>query len=305
MRKSEAYAVGGDMKRREFIAKCGAGLASIITAGKAPAAIVKSLLSTKGTDFDYAPEHIENPYVTDGLMLMYDGIWNAGLGEHDEQSMVWKDLSNNGYDLTVRNSCYFTDAALYASPDRTSHDAAGTTKAFYPGDFVTVEIGYNSTGAYNAGSAGTYYFLFCGYYPDRYGLQLQKYGYSGMILGSKKRNQSFNCYTGGTSSLVHGTRAVQMAATFGNDSNLDFAEISNAGAQWQSMDLKFTGTEGNNIPTGVHVFGTSNISGSPRNQGWGSVYGYVYYIRVYDRVLSEEELMWNRALDEERFHLPR
>lgn len=266
---------------------------------------IRSLLGSKGTAIsDYIPP-FQNPYVTDGLMLMYDGIWNAGLGEHDEQSMVWKDLSNNGYDLTVRNSCYFTDAALYASPDRTSHDAAGTTKAFYPGDFVTVEIGYNSTGAYNAGSVGVYDFLFCGYYPNYYGLRLYKSGYSGMILGSKKRNQSFNCYTGGTSIFVNGTRAVQMAATFGNDSNLDFAEISNAGAQWQSMDLRSTGTEGNNIPTGVHVFGASNTSGSPKNQGWGSVYGYVYYIRVYDRVLSEEELMWNRALDEERFHLPR
>ena len=293
------------MERREFLAKCGAGLAGIITAGKAPAAIVKSLLSTKGTDFDYAPEHIENPYVTDGLMLMYDGIWNAGLGEHDDNAMVWKDLSNNGYDLTVRNSYYFTDAALYASPDRTVRDAAGTTKPFYPSDEVTIEFGYNSTGAVNSGSAGTYGLFYCGYFSDNYGIALTKSGYSGMQFGSKKRNKLFDCSTGGSSYLVHGTRAVQMAATFGDDSNLEFAEISNSGGQWQEMSLRKATTYGDNIPTGVHIFGGSNAIGSPSSKGYGSVYGYVYYIRVYNRILSEEELMWNRALDEERFHLPR
>lgn len=39
-----------------------------------------------------------NPYVTDGLVAMWDGEWNAGGGVHDASATVWKDLSGNGYD---------------------------------------------------------------------------------------------------------------------------------------------------------------------------------------------------------------
>ena len=79
------------MKRREFIAKCGAGLAGIITAGKAPAAIVKSMLGANGADFIISKES-DFPYVTKGLIAMWDGEWNAGYGIHDPNATVWKNL---------------------------------------------------------------------------------------------------------------------------------------------------------------------------------------------------------------------
>ncbi len=34
----------------------------------------------------------QNPYVTDGLVAMWDGEWNAGGGVHDPNATVWKDL---------------------------------------------------------------------------------------------------------------------------------------------------------------------------------------------------------------------
>ena len=39
-------------------------------------------------------------YVTDGLVLRYDAIDNAGVGTHSDSPAVWKDLSGNGHDLT-------------------------------------------------------------------------------------------------------------------------------------------------------------------------------------------------------------
>ena len=35
---------------------------------------------------------IENPYITDGLVAMWDGEWNVGLGKHSDTATVWKDL---------------------------------------------------------------------------------------------------------------------------------------------------------------------------------------------------------------------
>ena len=43
-------------------------------------------------------------YVQDGLIAMWDGIENAGWGVHDPNATVWKDLSGNGYDLTMRGA---------------------------------------------------------------------------------------------------------------------------------------------------------------------------------------------------------
>ena len=43
-------------------------------------------------------------YVTDGLVLRYDAIDNAGVGTHSDSPSVWKDLSGNNNDLTLPGS---------------------------------------------------------------------------------------------------------------------------------------------------------------------------------------------------------
>lgn len=40
-------------------------------------------------------------YVTDGLVLRYDAIDNAGVGTHSDSPKVWADLSGNNHDLTL------------------------------------------------------------------------------------------------------------------------------------------------------------------------------------------------------------
>lgn len=41
-----------------------------------------------------------NPYVTDGLIAMWDGEWNAGGGIHDAAATMWKNLVSGGVDAT-------------------------------------------------------------------------------------------------------------------------------------------------------------------------------------------------------------
>lgn len=43
----------------------------------------------------------KNPYITDGLIAMWDGEWNAGAGVHNQSASVWKDISNNGRDAAL------------------------------------------------------------------------------------------------------------------------------------------------------------------------------------------------------------
>ena len=109
--------------RREFLDKCGYGLAGIIAAGNAPAAIVKSMLGTGGIKLVGA---IEMPtavdYIQDGLVALWDGIENEDWGIHNPNATVWKDLSGNDFDAVSRLSnwagyswgddCWISDAAV-------------------------------------------------------------------------------------------------------------------------------------------------------------------------------------------------
>ena len=56
-----------------------------------------------------------NPYVTDGLVAMWDGEWNAGGGVHDASAVVWKDLSGNGHDATVVDGQFGDDELVVES----------------------------------------------------------------------------------------------------------------------------------------------------------------------------------------------
>lgn len=56
-------------------------------------------------------EHLKNPYISDGLYAMYDGIWNAGLGIHQTSISSWKDLVGNN-DAEIDPSQVFEDYAF-------------------------------------------------------------------------------------------------------------------------------------------------------------------------------------------------
>ena len=79
------------MTTRREILKGGAGLAAILASGNAPAYLVKSMLAARGSFFGRAAGGggWVNPYVTDGLVAMWDGEWNAGGGVHDASANEW------------------------------------------------------------------------------------------------------------------------------------------------------------------------------------------------------------------------
>jgi len=53
-----------------------------------------------------------NPYVKDGLVAMWDGEWNIGLGMHDTNASVWKDLVGN-MDLSFTSAATICDTYVY------------------------------------------------------------------------------------------------------------------------------------------------------------------------------------------------
>ena len=65
----------------------------LVLGAVALAAPVRSMLGAQGainkTD---TSEGWKNPYITDGLVAMWDGEWNVGPGKHDSTSTEWIDL---------------------------------------------------------------------------------------------------------------------------------------------------------------------------------------------------------------------
>ena len=64
---------------------------SVLIGVVACATPIKSMLGADGVEIVEVDENA-NPYITDGLVAMWDGEWNAGIGIHDDNAIVWKDL---------------------------------------------------------------------------------------------------------------------------------------------------------------------------------------------------------------------
>ena len=50
------------------------------------------------------------PYITNGLVAMWDGKWNAGVGVHDANATVWKDIAGD-WDASLFGNNHWSDDA--------------------------------------------------------------------------------------------------------------------------------------------------------------------------------------------------
>ena len=74
---------------------------TVLLATVAVAAPVRSMLGVRGTMATSEAEPWVNPYITDGLVAMWDGEWNIAGGKHDPNATTWVDISGNGNDWTT------------------------------------------------------------------------------------------------------------------------------------------------------------------------------------------------------------
>lgn len=81
---------------------CKIFLAVILLAFDTPLAGGAAMLLAARASFAIAnAKRWRNPYITDGLVAMWDAEWNVGGGMHDANATKWIDLSGNGCNLTA------------------------------------------------------------------------------------------------------------------------------------------------------------------------------------------------------------
>jgi hypothetical protein len=213
-------------------------------------------------------------YITDGLIAMWDGEWNAGRGKHDPNTTTWVDLTGNGHDLTFHSiTPVFGDKYW----DKATREGDARTKgwAFAPdhsqeivvcvtnrhryarliGDFRGMDLAVEEGGT--SGPIGGYNTWFGDIPEIKSGF---KWDLNQRMTLSLTVNSALdlNCYRDGEQKVFH---------------------YKARGADTQTSDLIMCG----------------------RGDNQRGLAGRVYNIRIYNRSLTAAEVAHNYAIDKARF----
>ena len=214
------------------------------------------------------PSYTVADYVQEGLIAMWDGIENVGVGTHDSDSVVWKDLVGDKDMLLYRNSAFLSSCL---SIDDVSYACSQDPIT----SIGTIEVCLSRTDGNN----------------DVCLLSLDSAG------GRQMRN--FISWYGnkiGFSETDSRTYVAMSCPKNWDVTTFTFVPVS--GAVYSNGILKQNVSETFYYTTAVNYGGVSlNPGGIDRQR----ICGNWYCIRVYDRVLSDDEIAFNTAIDYERF----
>lgn len=233
-----------------------------------------------------------NPYVTDGLVTMWDGIWNVGNGSkrHDPSLHVWRDQVGGGIPIVSSNLySYFVDDGF-----------------LYDIDNIKTPLVGGPVGA----SDSEYSWKFCEVI-----FTLNKFSNTNAAL-------VFGCGSRASITLQKSTSSIGMTTVSGKTytfPNLDFSSLPVK----IGVSVSYSGTSSSDVNgQTMWLNGVSNGTLDGASDSWGNiklytnmigntysgiaayVAGVTYHsIRLYSRVLTQDEITANHGVDAERFNL--
>ena len=258
---------GGGMNTRKGFIRDGFGIAAILAAQSAPAILVRSMVAARGSFFGRGAGGggWVNPYVTDGLVAMWDGEWNAGWGLHDPNATTWKDIIS-GYDLDVTSGTW-GDKGLVG----TSTNACNATMTTVPQSFIDI---ISSDGC-TVEAVAT---------PLGYGTNI--YSFSSSIWSIYGWGNSVIWYW---FRIQSGPFNISNKGVIGEPISFSGTTDSNKRARWYCNAQQ--------LGSGTYGSQTAN------NDVFLGIKGIIHTARIYNRTLSDAEIAANYAIDKERFNL--
>jgi len=212
-------------------------------------------------------------YVQDGLIACWDGVENAGAGQHNPSATVWKDVKG-GYEFALTGVTIDADRMTFAGNESSfgKLSAADTASTFVAAKNGTMEIVYASR---NAAVSQ---------------VLLQSSTDSGVAFGSYSSGSKICTNTGSS-----------VKPTF------DFS----SGSATNSVSVRYTsGVSDSVLANGTRLSSTAQaiwlypnaetFIGNETIKGTGFP-GSIYCIRLYNRQLTDEEIAANHAVDVQRF----
>lgn len=268
------------MTRREFL-KSGVGLASIIAAQKSPA-YIKGLIAAFNTPFEGTTRWY-NPYVTDGLTHMWDGIWNTGEGgrHNPNAGNIWKPLVG-----TLRMKCWGWNSTC----GWWDNSMCGLDRALFESTY-TPTIGSGLT-------------IEC--CAPNFGGRTSRSCFCGILAGDGISNNFFLCVAGKTFGWIRKVpSAKEITAELINNPGFHTQTVSidPNGHCLVSIDGKDSLTL--DIPIDKFQYSEQASPGNHASTLMSTSEGSptFYNARIYNRMLSADEISHNAMVDSERFSL--
>lgn len=234
----------------------------------------------------YLPPPTARDYIQDGLVAMWDGIENAGLGIHSSTPSKWVDLTGNGYDIKLNTGLTISEDSISAVSRWIGYYGA---QIGFTSMSVCVRLRATNQSRMVAQPAGEANFVYFEFRP------------SDLKLGISQRGRDINNYVGiDIDPSMLGSRA-SLHANYGKSGSRFGAYecYLNGVAQTLKSGSGYPyNNAGTNFAVGSRIQGSSTPSGS-FNTG-----ADVCRIALYSRALTPEEIQHNYEIDKRRFNLP-
>ena len=233
-------------------------------------------------------------YVQDGLVLNYDGIRNVGVDQpHSMTTTTWVNLGSEGskYDLrqTVANQGKWGEVGF----DFKGKTAYGSTTEFTFGTSYTVQTLIDATTADHGSAIGYVTFPWS---SDNNSWKTFSIGVRGADItngtGSRIRLNHYNYFSAAAD--ITGSSFNYVTALIDVTNAWFFAGTALGGKK----DL---GSGKTLVPMTVSAWGIGGNPGGSATSAGQPLFGTIKSYRHYNRALSNEERVWNRAVDEYRF----
>lgn len=238
---------------------------------------VASSLGARSTAIVENGSELGIPYITDGLVAIWDGMWNVGIGEHDEVSSTWKDLIS-GLDTVLPSGAYVSDLCIgFTGNSDVSYNVSQETLDAFESANVTIEACLSICPA--PGAPYRIIFVTSGY---------EVYIYTPRTASSTQGYIFYNYY-GRTSSV---DSILDSGGNFLGTIALTCSTDTMMGTRYKN-GLYSSRATFSSIPQPAI---TSLLS-----RFWNGV--KVYSIRIYNRSLSAQEVAQNHEADVWRFGL--
>ena len=229
----------------------------------------------------------EDWYVMDGLVLMYDGIYNAGMNDHDNNANKWIQLvPDAGGDLNISSQTWTENGLTVDETGVSQVDL--TTSITTDEDGMTYEQVFSASNLSDAkGQRGSYFEPF----------------YTLASFGSIRRDGPILNYVNDIKTVLYISPQLEsnelITATLTSDG-------STTRHAYRDGSLVSSGTIDLGIGTGdFYTFNSVKIPASrvdPASEGEKFYLRKTLYgLRLYDRELSADEIAQNAAVDQARF----
>lgn len=224
-----------------------------------------------------------NPYVTDGLVAHFDGIWNADLGRHDLTATEWTDLVSGNHTISSAAISFASDALnIQSSAISINLNSDAAIKAISSGEFTIEVVGFIEA------FTPTRFSWISDYAGSAYAARhicLMTHSDCGLFVLARLGDLAHIS--------SHGTDTAPCAA-YGNIV-AHIADQTGHNVFFYKNGIRQTGRKCTQNPTPSALF-ISSIPNGP--------VGKHHALRIYSRPLSEAEIATNYEIDRARFHLP-